>query len=103
MNNEKIEFLDRIKDGTSHLLSNHLVLQYSFDSSIKFYYLRDSISDYVLAIKQFDEYNIVKTRYNLSGVAVSQVLDTLLRSGNISRKYGNRQLLIKDNKIIDYK
>lgn len=75
----------------------------SFDSSWKFYLIKRNKFDSVVAIKWLDSTTIDKINYSLDGVILQHCIDTLLFYNLISRKWGNRQLKIKDSKVIENK
>ena len=99
----KINFLTLIIHKTKFLSLNHKDKITSFHSNFKFYILTDSRSQYILAIKRISDINIIKIRYSLSGVVISNISDTLSDNSCIIRSHGNKTIIIKDDKIISYK
>ena len=60
----------------------------SFDSSFKFYLIRD-VNNYVLAVNHINDKCIEKIRYSLNGVVINHVIDSLFND-NIIRKVGEK-------------
>ena len=103
VNNKHVNFLELIKNKNKFLSTYHADNISCFDSYFNFYYLKDYKSFYVLAIKQVHNFNVTKRRYSLSSVVLNHVTDVLLDNFIIYRKYGNNELLIKNNKLIESK
>lgn len=77
VDNKEINFLDIIKEKAYMVrISNHPDYITSFDSSFKFYLIRD-ISNYVLAVNHINDKTIEKIRYTLNGVVINHVTDYL--------------------------
>ena len=71
--NKEINFLDNIKNKTRFLSDKHSNKITIFDSSFKFYKLRDKYH-FILAVKVTDSH-IEKIRYSLDGVVINRVID----------------------------
>jgi hypothetical protein len=98
INNKKINFIDCIKEKSKVLKIHHKDNITSFDSSFKFYLLKDS-SDYVLAIKSITNISIQKIRFSLNGVVVNHIIDNI-SDDIIHRNVNNKVITIKDDKVI---
>lgn len=98
--NNKVNFLDIIKEKASMLKRpNHVDNITSFDSSFKFYLIRDT-NNYVLAVNYINDKCIEKIRYSLSGVVINHVIDRLSNE-NIIRKTGEKEIYLDyNNKLI---
>ena len=103
IDNKTINFLDIIKEKAKFLRANHKDNIVSFDCSWRFYFLMEMRSKYVLAIKYINKSTIEKIRYSVDGVVINHVIDSLSEDNLVTRKYGNNEILIKDNKITYYK
>ena len=98
IDNKIINFLDLIKDK-SYMINNKDNIKY-FDKDFKFYHLIDNKNNkYVLAIKNYTDTNIIKIRFSMKGIVVSQVIDNI-QDNIITRNIGNKKIIIKDNNII---
>jgi hypothetical protein len=71
----------------------------SFDSSFKFYLIRD-VNNYVLAVNHINDKCIEKIRYSLNGVVINHVIDSLFND-NIIRKVGEKEIYLDySNKVL---
>lgn len=103
IDNKTINFIDIIREKAKFLRANHKDNIVWFDCSWRFYFLMEMRSKYVLAIKYLDKFTIEKIRYSVDGVVINHVLDSLSEDNLVTRKYGNNEIFIKDNKITYYK
>ena len=103
IDNKKVNFLDIINEKASMLKRvNHVDNIRSFDSSFKFYLIRDK-SNYVLAVNNINDKFIEKIRYSLNGVVINHVIDRLFND-QIIRKSGEKEIYLDyNNKILSTK
>ena len=93
-----VNFLDIIKSNAKMLRAKHKDNIISFDSSFKFYLLKDNY-DYVLAVKILGIDSVDKIRYSMNGVILSHVTDTVVND-IILRNTGEKQIVIRGNNVI---
>ena len=98
-----VNFLDIIREKASVLGIKHPEHIISFDGYFRFYYIKYPKSDYVLAVKELDNFSIHKLRYTLDGILLSQLTDRLIGPNTVYRKLGNNELIIKNNKSVEMK
>lgn len=59
--------------------------------------------NYVLIIKYLNEFTIKKIHYSIDSVIINHVTNSLSKNNLVTKKYGNGEIFIKNNKIIYYK
>lgn len=97
-NKKKITNLITLIKDNNKFVSSSKNIPKDFDSTYKFYYLNYEIP-YILVLKQINENTWEKIRFSLSGTYINSVLDTY-KGDLLTRKVGNKEILIKDNNII---
>ena len=95
-----VNFLDLIKAKASMLSPRHKDNITSFDSSYRFYLLKDRYQ-YVLAVKVLGGNQVDKLKYSLNGVVLNHITDTAdVQGDTIIRHSGQTKLTIRDGKVI---
>ena len=79
INNNKVNFLEKIKEKASMLKRvNHTDNITSFDSNFKFYLIRGENNNYILALNHINDKSIEEIRYSLNGVVINHIFDRLV-------------------------
>jgi hypothetical protein len=95
INNEKVNFLDIMRDKAKVLRGAHKDKITHFDKGFKFYLLKNNVS-YVLGIHETDKNNVEKIRYSLDGVLINRVVDSL-HNNVLTRKSNEKTITFNDN------
>lgn len=101
INGNKFNFLDLINNKAKLLRTNHKDKITSFDENWMFYLLKDKY-DYVLAVKILKPGFIEKIRFSLDGVIINRLTDSVINN-YVIRKSGEREIILKNNKVISIK
>lgn len=93
-----INFLDKIKSKSKLFSSKHRDKLESFDSRFKFYYVNINNKQFILAVCYLSDNVIRKISFNLNGVVLSNITDTLV-CNNIIHRNDNKNTfhILNDN------
>lgn len=86
---------------TKYIKKSHSDVIRSFDKDYKFYYIKSNIN-YILVVKQIDQYNVEKLKYSTNGVLLSRIIDSFYGDTLIRRK-GLETMYIENNNVIKIK